>query len=263
MRNTAERLAGGSALHGVTKFSDLSQDEFEGRYLRSLPELMTPPTNVAADLPAPTANLALVDWTGKYTTAVKDQGYCGSCWAFSATEQLESDAIRMLGKSYILSPQQCTSCDTTCSGCNGGWPSNCFNYVQKTGGIETLSQYPYSSYSGVTGTCKAAAPYVVTSTGYVTVSSEANMASYVQSTGPLSICIDATTWNSYTGGIVKSCGTSVNHAVQAVGVDTATGGYWKVRNSWGTGWGESGFIRLAYGSNMCRITYAATHVNVK
>ena len=72
----------------------------------------------------PSATLGLVDWSGKYTTPVKDQGYCGSCWAFSATEQIESDAIRTLGVTYVLSPEQITQCDTTSYGCNGGWTEN-------------------------------------------------------------------------------------------------------------------------------------------
>ena len=86
------------------------------------------------------------------------------------------------------------------------------------------------------------------------------MASYMQTTGPLSVCVDANNWNSYTGGILSVCGTSVDHCVQAVGVDTSS--YWKVRNSWGTGWGESGFIRLAYGKNTCAITNDPTYATV-
>ena len=86
------------------------------------------------------------------------------------------------------------------------------------------------------------------------------MASYVQSTGPLSVCVDANNWNSYTGGIMSVCGTSVDHCVQAVGVDASS--YWKVRNSWGTSWGESGFIRLKYGQNTCAITNDPTYATV-
>ena len=100
-------------------------------------------------------------------------------------------------------------------------------------------------------------------TGYSTIKGESSMASYMQSTGPLSVCLDASNWNSYTGGILSVCGKSVDHCVQAVGVNAATGGYWKVRNSWGTTWGESGFIRLAYGANTCDITSDPTWVAVK
>ena len=81
-------------------------------------------------------------------------------------------------------------------------------------------------------------------------------------TGPLSVCLDANNWNTYTGGIMKSCGNRVDHCVQAVGVDTGSGGYWKVRNSWGTTWGEGGYIRLAYGQNTCDITNDPTYTKV-
>ena len=133
------------------------------------------------------------------------------------------------------------------------------------------SDYPYTSYLGKTGTCEIdATKEVVGLTGFTTIAGttaaeiETNMANYVLATGPLSVCVDANSWNSYTGGIMSVCGQSVDHCVQAVGVDTSsTNGYWKVRNSWGTSWGESGFIRLAYGANTCAITNDPTYVAPK
>ena len=79
------------------------------------------------------------------------------------------------------------------------------------------------------------------------------MAEYVQTTGPLSVCVDASEWGTYTSGVLSTCGQAVDHCVQAVGIDTKDG-YWKVRNSWGTAWGERGFIRVQYGNNTCNIT---------
>jgi C1A family cysteine protease len=254
-RNDAELKNKGTAVHGITRFSDMSQAEFESKLLTADVSMKSTNANVMADLPAPNANAGLVDWSGKLTTPVKDQGYCGSCWAFSATEQIESDSMRTLGTSYILSPEQITQCDTTSSGCNGGWTEHAYNYVQKAGGIETNSDYPYTSYQGVTGSCHSSSSlYKIGVNSYTTVKGESNMASYVQSTGPLSVCLDASSWNSYKGGIMTQCGNRVDHCVQAVGVDASAGGYWKVRNSWGTSWGESGYIRLAYGQNTCDIT---------
>jgi hypothetical protein len=261
-RNAAEIAAGGTAVHGITKFLDLSQLEFETKYLTSDPSMKAIGGNVAEITTAPSTTTGLVDWSGKLTTPVKDQAQCGSCWAFSATEQIESDAMRTLGVTTILSPEQIVQCDTTSHGCNGGWTENAYNYVKKAGGLEYNSVYPYTSGTGVTGTCKAAPSPIIKVTGFTTVKGESSMASYVQATGPLSVCLDANTWNSYTGGIMKACGTSVDHCVQAVGVDASSGGYWKVRNSWGTSWGESGYIRLAYGSNTCDITNDPTHVTV-
>jgi C1A family cysteine protease len=124
------------------------------------------------------------------------------------------------------------------------------------------ADYPYTSYYGTTGSCSSTPNKVVTVTGYTTLADESSMASYLQSNGPLSICIDASTWSSYTSGILTVCGTDIDHAVQAVGVYPTTGGYWKVRNSWGTSWGESGYIRLAYGANTCGVTNDPTYVTV-
>jgi len=265
LRNMAEFLNNGTALHGVTQFSDLSQAEFEYGYLTDTSEELT--TDQSSHNQQPVATMALVDWTGKYTTAVKDQGYCGSCWAFAATEQIESDTIRTLGLKYKLSPAQVTQCTTTASGCNGGLASKAYDYVKSVGGIETDANYPYTTdlYNGKTGTC-AAKPSLfttVTVSSYSDVVGESTMASYVQTKGPLSVHVDASNWNTYKTGIMTSCGTTTNHAVQAVGVETATGGYWKIRNSWSTSFGESGFIRLAYGKNVCAVaSKSGQHVAV-
>jgi len=262
-RNAEEKKTGGSAIHGITKFSDMSQVEFETNFLTSDPTMKSANRKKMGKLPPPKVG-GLVDWTGKLTSDVKDQGYCGSCWAFSATEQIESDAMRSLGKTFLLSPEQITQCDTRSSGCDGGWTERAYDYVTKAGGLETDENYPYTSYQGVTGTCKSdKTKFVVTVNSYTTIDGESDMASYVQSTGPLSVCLDAAKWNSYKGGIVTSCGNRVDHCVQAVGVDTSvSGGYWKVRNSWGDSWGEDGFIRLEYGSEMCAITEDPTWAEV-
>eukprot|EP01036_Dinobryon_divergens_P022598 gene22598-30866_t len=252
LRNELEQKNGGSAVHGITKFSDLSQDEFAAHYLTADEKLKSAAADreyVTIDR-QPDMSSGLVDWSGKLTTPVKDQGYCGSCWAFSATEQIESDAIRTLGLTYLLSPEQITQCDKTSSGCNGGWSEHAYNYVKSAGGLETEANYPYTSYKGVTGTCSAvSSKFVVTVTGYKTLSGESAMASYVQTTGPLSVCLDASSWNSYTG-----CATGVDA--------TSSSPYWKVRNSWGTSWGESGYIRLKYGANTCDITNDPTYATV-
>jgi C1A family cysteine protease len=258
-RNKAEN---GSAFHGLTKFSDMSQEEFASKYLNAKPNPNRASFKVAEITTAPKGT-EVVDWSGVLTTPVKDQGYCGSCWAFSATEQIESDAMRTLGKTWLLSAEQITQCDKTSFGCGGGWTEHAYDYVKKEGGLEQESDYPYTSSQGVTGTCHSdAKKEVVGVSGYTTINGESQMASYVESTGPLSVCLDANSWNSYRGGIMTQCGKQVDHCVQAVGVKASSDGYWKVRNSWGTSWGEDGYIRLAYGANTCAITSDPTYVDV-
>jgi C1A family cysteine protease len=166
----------------------------------------------------------------------------------------------------VLSPQQITSCDRTSFGCNGGTTESAYNYIIRAGGIETESDYPYTSGArGATGSCESSSSkYVVSISGYKTVSSsaagESSMATYVANTGPLSVCVDAESWSSYSGGVMKVCGNSVDHCVQAVGLDTAASTpYWIVRNSWGTTWGESGYIYLEYGDNTCQVASDATY----
>ncbi len=178
--------------------------------------------------------------------------------------------MRTLNTTYILSPEQIVQCDKTSFGCNGGFTESAYKYVKNVGGLSQNADYPYTSYLGVTGTCSASSSkFVVTATSYSTIGGastsaiETNMANYMLSTGPLSVCLDASSWNSYAGGIMSVCGQSVDHCVQAVGVDTSANGYWKVRNSWGTSWGESGYIRLAYGQNTCDITNDPTYTAVK
>merc|ERR1712137_1277273 len=117
----------------------------------------------------------MVDWRSAspaVLTPVKDQGQCGSCWAFSATEQIETDVALATGKLLSLSPQQITSCDKTDDGCNGGNTETAYDYVKKAGGIEASSSDPYSSGSrGKTGKCHSEkSEFVATIGGYKTIS---------------------------------------------------------------------------------------------
>lgn len=189
------------------------------------------------------------------------------CWAFSATEQLESQYFQTYGTLKELSPQQVTSCTTTCAGCGGGNPIDAWFYVNTYGGQDSSSSYPYlSGITTQTGTCTAKKTDVTEdvskTVGYYISrmpAQEANMLKQIEAS-PMSVCVDAELWQTYEGGIITAssgCGTTIDHAVQATGYN-AEGDYWIVRNSWGADWGEKGFVYVQYGSNVCGITHQAT-----
>jgi len=268
---TARNADGNLGAHFVTKFADLTPEEFKARYLgyKPKPELLFAGEELEVNASEPEAS---VDWRGsKLVTPVKDQGQCGSCWAFSATEQIETNVALATGKLLSLSPQQITSCDKTDDGCGGGNTETAYDYVKKAGGIEASSSYPYSSGGGGrTGKCHSEKKeYVATIGGFKTVShgkaSEHKMVKQIK-TSPISVCVDAEAWQTYTHGILgKSCGKQLDHCVQAVGYKTADAAngkpaYWIVRNSWNTDWGVDGFIYVEAGINACGIAKDATVV---
>jgi C1A family cysteine protease len=277
-RNGKEANRNGKANHGITRFADMSQEEFKKGYLKykrssdkgdARKNLKLSPFTGKSKKEKSLAKKAdstptSVDWSGVYTTSVKDQGYCGSCWAFSAAQQLESDGIRngFLTTSDALSPQQIVSCDTIDYGCDGGDTVTAYVYVYSAGGITSEAQYPYKSYWGTTYSCNIGSDTkLVKPVSYYLLTSEDALEEFVLTTGPASICVDASEWSSYTSGIISSCGMSVDHCVQVVGVDTESG-FWKVRNSWGTSWGDNGYIYLATGKNMCNIASEPTYVDL-
>jgi len=187
-------------------------------------------------------------------SAVKDQGRCGSCWAFAAVAVAESFKFLETGTLGLFSDQQVTSCDTRSSGCNGGWHHFGLQYLASAG-ITTEKSYPYTSgTTGSTGTCKdsSGTKDSFTISGYSTISGISGLMSQLDSS-PVAVAVDASNWSSYSSGIFSNCGTSLNHAVLAVGY---TSEYILVKNSWGTSWGESGYIRLAPG-NTCGIANQA------
>jgi len=260
----ARNRDGSLGTHFINKFSDLTKEEFKARYLGYLPK-----ADLSADKEAdiePSAKASAVDWRGsKYVTPVKDQGQCGSCWAFSATEQIETDVAFATGSLLTLSPQQITSCDKSDAGCNGGNTETAYKYVASAGGLESNAAYPYTSgKTQRSGTCKfSKSGAKATIKGYSTVSKtragESKMLTQIAKS-PISVCVDAESWQTYHSGVVgRSCGTSLDHCVQAVGYQTSgSNPYWIVRNSWGTSWGQKGFIYVQEGINACGIAKDAT-----
>lgn len=269
-------LAAGSMVHGVTQFSDITNAEFQAKYLTPRATFQAQAANLRSNAIENAqdnekhGNVKLeavnVDWSAAgRTTAIKNQGGCGSCWAFGITEQIESDAIRLLSKTYILAPQQVVDCDTSNLGCNGGNEAPALTYVKNAGGICLEADYPYTSGGTQTaGTCKTSVvstKKVVTISSYTRILGESSVATFVTNTGPVTIAVDATTWDTYpssgpiwsTSQCPASASSKLNHVVQLVGLYIPSSGqsYWKIRNQWGTSWGSSGYMYITYGTNTC------------
>ena len=211
-----------------------------------------------------------VNWvTAGAVTGVKNQGSCGSCWSFSSTGAMEGAWFIKSGNLLSLSEQELVDCDHLGSnGCNGGSMEGAFEWY-KSNKTELESDYGYTAKNG---TCKETS-YTgqFNSTGYKTVtanSSSALMASI--QTGPTSVAIEADkrTFQSYTSGILNSslCGTNLDHGVLAVGYGTENGqAYYLVKNSWGTSWGDNGYVKIANngdGAGICGIQMAAVRPTV-
>lgn len=256
---------------GITRFMDLTQDEFRAQFLlRS--HNATANHHLAEVEPVAQANPpASFDWRSKgAVTPVYDQQQCGSCWAFSTTEAVES-AWFLSGKPLTkLSMQQLVSCDHYSYGCNGGFTTTAYDYIKQAGGLEGYSAYPYTSGAGNSGYCKFNAKDIVakiSSWAYVSRADSktprgdenAMMAGSYQY-GPLSICVDATTWQYYRGGIITAnCGRNIDHCVQQVGWGTdGTTPYWLIRNSWNTNWGEQGYLRVERNKDLCAVADEVT-----
>jgi len=240
-----------SAWYGFTTLSDLSTKEF--RELLGLKLKNPPPVAHSQNLTAPGGTINWVQ-AGK-TTPVKNQGQCGSCWTFSAVETAES-ANLMKGNSAGGNPgseQEIIDCDGSGGGCGGGDPRQAIQWIQQSGGIELQSCYPYEGQQGSCRSSSCSPAYSVNNV-FPVGADENSIYSTLSSYGPLSIGVDAQSWQNYGGGIVygSECGQAQDHAVQLVGYGPGSGGYWIVRNSWGPGWGGiGGYILLQWGTNTC------------
>jgi len=242
---------------GVNEFADMSKSEFVARYLSGGYNNATHNrvknydwtllrTNVSA---LPTS----VDWTTKgAVTPVKNQGQCGSCWSFSATGALEGAWFVKNKVLANLSEQQLVDCSTKQGneGCNGGLMDYAFQYVIDNKGLTSEALYPYTATGP--NTCKTGLRSYVTAKGFTDVPTNSQIALMTAvAKQPVSVAIEAdeNAFQFYSSGVLtKPCGTNLDHGVLLVGYGTQSGlDYYKVKNSWGSTWGQAGYVLLGRG----------------
>jgi cathepsin L len=239
---------------GINQFTDLTPQEFKDQYVGGLKYELGSygcKTFSSSAVGAPSS----IDWREKgAVNPVRDQGQCGSCWAFATTANAESVWAISTGNLLDLSEEFLVDCATGVGyfnmGCNGGQPDSAFKYMINNGQC-TESSYPYKAGTTKTaGTCQKCSPAPVhfSSCSDVTPKDQVSlMAAVVKQ--PVVIAIEADTryFQSYSGGILDSsaCGTTLDHAVEIVGYGSENGvDYWTVRNSWSNTWGENGYVRI-------------------
>jgi len=269
------RQGANSTVFGVTKFADLTPDEFYSKYLIKDLEQKREKNRASnkklhLEIPEGFSIPNSFDWRNKkgIVSPVKDQGMCGSCWAFSATEAIESQWALAGHTLTSLSPQQIVDCDKGRGdlGCEGGDTPTAYEYVIAAGGLDTEKSYPYA---GTDQDCKVnnnTRVAKISNWGYITQNqNETEMQAALVLRGPLSICVDATTWQFYFGGVVSwYCARDLDHCVVITGFqdyttwDDVVMPIWMIRNSWGSDWGEEGYIYVERGYDLCGVADEVT-----
>jgi cathepsin F len=287
---TLKRLDGWTAKgrkgFGITKYADLSTEEFRSKYLM-------PKGNAAMNIKEMKKRFTTgegphfghkhardpttFNWVDQNaTTPVKDQQQCGSCWAFSTTENFESMYyLKHKGKIPVLGPQQLVDCDPQSQGCGGGWTYWAFEYLMTAGGQETEADYPYQAQNGDCQFDKSKIAAGLSNYKFATTACESGpcpvqdtvLKSQLLQEGPLSVCVDAESWSDWTGPepmMASDCpgdADDIDHCVQLVGYDLSdtSNKYWILRNSWNTDWGQQGYMYLQFGANTCGLGDVATY----
>jgi len=242
---------------GITQFSDMTPREFK-EYI-ACGAMKHTPSQLVFDAPQEwnKTTATSVDWVAKgAVTPVKNQGSCGSCWAFSTTGAIEGRYFIAKGQLNSLSEQDLVDCSTQNSGCNGGLMDYGFEFVESNGGLCSEADYPYIARRHFFGCQENGCTMNDPIRNYQDVTASTSALEAAVTAGPVSVAIEAdqSSFQQYTGGVLTaSCGSSLDHGVLTVGFGTdGSNDYWKVKNSWGSDWGENGYIRLCRNCNANR-----------
>ncbi|RDX87520.1 Senescence-specific cysteine protease SAG12, partial [Mucuna pruriens] len=241
---------------GINPFTDQTNDEFRASHtgFKWSHELRTSQTsfkyeNVTDDIPT------AVDWRESgAVTPVKEQGKCDCCWAYSTVAAIEGIYKKASGNLLSFSVQQLVDCNAANNGCNGGNMILAFEYIKESGGITTEENYPYLEIEGYCDNNKLGS-FKVQISGYERIPSnneEAMLNAVANQPVSVGISSEGVDFQAYTDGVFTGeCGTELDHAVAIVGYGATDDGtkYWIVKNSWGTEWGEEGYMRIARDTN--------------
>lgn len=258
-----QALDRGTAQYGITKFSDLTEEEFHTIYLNPL---LQKESGGKMSLAKSINDLAPPEWDWRKkgaVTEVKDQGMCGSCWAFSVTGNVEGQWFLNRGTLLSLSEQELLDCDKMDKACMGGLPSNAYTAIKNLGGLETEDDYGYQGHvQACNFSTQMAKVYINDS---VELSRDENkIAAWLAQKGPISVAINAFGMQFYRHGIAHPfrplCSPwFIDHAVLLVGYGNRSNiPYWAIKNSWGRDWGEEGYYYLYRGSGACGVNTMAS-----
>jgi len=243
---------------GVNQFSDLTESEFKAQLGFKIFEGNQSGASGVFVADAGVELPSEVDWRKEgVVTPVGNEAGCSCCWAFAVTGAVEGAHAIKTGNLVSLSNQQLVDCSKGNNGCYGGNNGVAYEYIIEIGGLESEFDYPYTS--GIThkgGACqfsKSKVKATISSFNRVKSEDENALKQAVATVGPISVAVDADSWRNYRTGVFydPNCTSrGIDHAVLVIGYGTENGqDYWLVKNDWGSGWGEEGYIKIARNRN--------------